>query len=221
MTAMALGMLAPPARPIGPVAAPPPDRPAAAEPGVSVELPRIPVPSRMGSVSGAARPVTRAPTHAPTGAEAVPPVGITAAAVGIDAPLTPVGLHDDGSMAVPPTTDVVGWYDLGPVPGAPGPAVLAGHVDSRTGPGAFFRLGDLRPGDEIDVELEDGGHARFEVERVESHPKDQLPVEEIWNATDEPVLRLITCGGDFDRSRRSYRENIVVFARLAPPADTA
>lgn len=221
---MAIGVMASPARPVTATASTEPDRPAAeveVEADMLVELPGIPVPSRMGTVSGD-RPVARAPS-APVAAPSAPvvaPVSVTAPAVGIDAALTPVGLNDDGSMAVPPTTDIVGWYDLGPVPGARGPAVLAGHVDSRTGPGAFFRLRDLRPGDEIHVALQNESAVRFVVERVESHPKDQLPVNQIWDDTTEPVLRLITCGGGFDRSRRSYRENIVVFARLAPPPGT-
>ena len=106
-----------------------------------------------------------------------------------------------------------GWYELGPRPGEAGPAVIVGHVDSRSGPAVFFRLGQLRRGDKIVVGQAGGGARPFLVERVERQAKEALPVERIWNRTNQPVLRLITCGGSFDRSTGHYRDNIIVYAR--------
>ena len=140
------------------------------------------------------------------------PVRLRIAAVGIDTTLVPLGLLANGDMEVPADASVAGWYDLGPRPGQPGPAVIAGHVDSRQGPGVFFPLRQVRPGDLVEVTLEDGSVLRFPVTAVEQHPKDALPVERIWNDTEEPVLRLVTCGGTFDRQSRHYTDNIVVFA---------
>jgi sortase (surface protein transpeptidase) len=100
----------------------------------------------------------------------------------------------------------------GAAPGDAGPAVIVGHVDSRDGPAVFFRLGELRPGDRIEVGQQGGGGRSFVVERVERQPKEALPAGHIWNRTREPVLRLITCGGSFDRSTGHYRDNIIVFA---------
>jgi sortase (surface protein transpeptidase) len=93
--------------------------------------------------------------------------------------------------------------------------VLAGHVDSAvTGPAVFFRLADVRPGDEVRIGRDDGTTAVFTVDRVAQYPKDRFPTAEIYGNTDHAALRLITCGGSFDPSARSYRDNIVVFARL-------
>jgi sortase (surface protein transpeptidase) len=96
-----------------------------------------------------------------------------------------------------------------------GPAVIAGHVDSRTGPAVFYRLRDLRPGDQIRVVRADGSHVRFVVEGAGSHPKDGFPTGAVFGPVPGAALRLITCAGDFDRARGSYRDNLVVFARLA------
>jgi Sortase domain len=139
------------------------------------------------------------------------PVSIAIPAVGVDARVVPVGLRADRTMEVP-GVDLAGWYEPGPRPGAAGPAVIVGHVDSRDGPAVFFRLGELRRGDRIVVGQQGGGRRGFVVDRVERRPKEALPTERIWNRTSEPVLRLITCGGSFDRSTGHYRDNIVVFA---------
>jgi len=135
-------------------------------------------------------------------------------AIGVHARIVGVGLRDDGAMQVPdPRT--VGWYRLGPRPGAPGPAVLVGHVDSRTGPAVFYRLRQLRRGDRIAVRAGDGTTSTFVVRRVERRPKSALPAERIWPRTSSRLLRLITCGGSFDRGAHSYRDNVIVYAALA------
>lgn len=135
-------------------------------------------------------------------------------AIDVDASVVGVGQRADGSLDVP-DFGLAGWYTPGPMPGSPGPAVIAAHVDSRSGPDVFFRLRELEPGDVITVLDEAGESVDFVVEHREQTPKDALPVDRIWNDTDEPVLRLITCGGDFDRSVRSYRSNVIVYASKA------
>jgi sortase (surface protein transpeptidase) len=153
------------------------------------------------------------PTRAAGEREAVGrPVSIAIPAAGVEAQVVPVGLGPDRTMEVP-GVDRAGWYELGPRPGQAGPAVMVGHVDSRSGPAVFFRLGQLRQGDRVVVGQAGGGARSFLVERVERRPKEALPVERIWNRTRRPVLRLITCGGSFDRSTGHYRDNIIVFAR--------
>jgi sortase (surface protein transpeptidase) len=144
--------------------------------------------------------------------EAGRPVSIAIPAAGVDARVVPVGLRADRTMEVP-EVNLAGWYEPGPRPGDAGPAVIVGHVDSRNGPAVFYRLGELRRGDRIEVGQQGGGGRSFVVERVERRPKEALPAERIWNRTREPVLRLITCGGSFDRSAGHYRDNIIVFAR--------
>jgi hypothetical protein len=171
------------------------------------------------TVAGCDRPVApsgregSSPTRT-AGRSAGTPVSIAIPAVGIDAPVVPVGLRADRTMEVP-EVDLAGWYEPGPRPGEAGPAVIVGHVDSRHGPAVFSRLGELRQGDRIAVGQQGGAARSFLVERVERSPKEALPVGRIWDRTRQPVLRLITCGGSFDRSTGHYRDNVIVYARAA------
>jgi sortase (surface protein transpeptidase) len=142
------------------------------------------------------------------------PMTITIPSIGVKAGIVGIGLRSDGAMQVP-HPDQVGWYKRGPRPGAPGPAVLIGHVDTRTEPAVFFRLRDLRPGDEIPIRQRHGSTIRFIVERLERHPKTALPTNRIWPTTSKPLLRLITCGGSFNDATRHYRDNLIVYAARA------
>jgi sortase (surface protein transpeptidase) len=139
------------------------------------------------------------------------PTSIAIPAIGVHAPIVAVGLQANGAMQLP-NPGQVGWYRLGPRPGAPGPAVLIGHVDNRTGPDVFYRLRQLRPGDQILISQSDGTTSRFLVGRLEQHPKTALPTSRIWTTTTRPVLRLITCGGPFNYATRHHRDNVIVYA---------
>ena len=154
------------------------------------------------------------PTLAMGAAGSGRPVSIQIPAIGVGAGVVAARLSRNGSMEVP-AVDLAGWYEPGPRPGAAGPAVIVGHVDSRRGPAVFFRLDRLRRGDRIVVGRARGGAVSFVVERVERVPKQALPVARIWNDTRRPVLRLITCGGSFDRGTGHYRDNVIVYASLA------
>jgi hypothetical protein len=140
------------------------------------------------------------------------PVALTIPAIGIQASLVHLGLTADGALAVPPSTVVAGWYTGSPRPGAIGPAVIAGHIDSRTGPGVFFRLSRLRPGDHVYVRRADGTLAVFRVTAVRSYAKDRFPTLAVYGPTPDAELRLITCGGLFDPQAGSYLSNTVVYA---------
>lgn len=153
----------------------------------------------------------RGDTHLlPMRGEPAPPVRIQIPAIGVDASVTPVDLRRDGSLAVPAATGA-GWYRRTPVPGARGSAVLAGHVDTARAPAVFARLAELHPGDRIGVAGEDGWATVFEVRALSRHAKSALPTA-LWRPDRRRLLRLVTCGGTFDRTRRSYRDNIVVHA---------
>jgi sortase (surface protein transpeptidase) len=141
-----------------------------------------------------------------------PPVRLEIPTIGVSSPLVRLGLNPDGTMQVPGDFQVAGWFTGGQQPGQLGPAVIAGHVDSRTGPAVFHRLRDLRPGDQVRVVRADRRVIRFRVDSLASYPKRSLPDDAVYGATTAPVLRLITCAGTFDRDRRSYRENLVVSA---------
>jgi sortase (surface protein transpeptidase) len=150
-----------------------------------------------------------APSRHPNG---VDPERIVIPAIGVDADVIDLGLRDDGAMEVPADFEQAGWFTPGPRPGRVGPAVIAGHVDSRTGPAVFFRLPELEVGDEIEIHGEDGEVVTFVVRASERHAKADFPTERVYAGTPGPELRLITCGGVFDESERSYRDNLIVYA---------
>ncbi|MFC4019479.1 class F sortase [Micromonospora sp. GCM10011542] len=158
-------------------------------------------------------PSTTAAPPAPQG----PPTRVRVPAIGVDSGLTVLGLDAAGALVPPADFAQVGWYGGGPPPGDTGPAVLAGHLDSRRGPAVFARLGELRPGDRVEVWR--GGHRLlFRVTGSLRTRKDRFPTAVVYGPTPGPELRLVTCGGDFDRRSGHYRDNVVVFA-VAEQAD--
>ena len=143
------------------------------------------------------------------------PVWLSIPVIGVRTSLVDLGLRSNGTLQVPSSTAVAGWYTGSSRPGTVGAAVIAGHVDSRSGPGIFFWLRDLRPGDRIYVGRADGTMAVFTVTAVRKVAKDLFPTAAVYGPVPDAELRLITCGGVFDRSLGSYLSNIVVFARLS------
>jgi hypothetical protein len=158
-----------------------------------------------------ALPATPAPT-----ARAEVPVGLVIPAIGLDeSRLVLLGRNRDGTLEVPADYSVAGWFTGSPPPGTPGPAVIAGHVDSKSGPGVLFRLRWLRIHDVIIVRMSDSTRVRFTVDAVRDYPKSGFPTELVYGPVPGAALRLITCGGGFDRAAGSYRDNIVVYASLS------
>ncbi|HZE50084.1 MAG TPA: class F sortase [Jatrophihabitantaceae bacterium] len=152
---------------------------------------------------------------APSGAAVVsPPVRLRLPAIGVDTALQALRLQPDGSLQAPSAWQEAGWYADGVRPGALGPAVIAGHVDSRSGPAVFFRLGELRPGDRVVVQQHVGRALTFVVDDVARYPKTNFPTASVYSAAPVPELRLITCAGEFDARARSYLDNLVVSAHL-------
>jgi hypothetical protein len=145
-------------------------------------------------------------------AQVSPPVTLTIPSIGVQTCLIRLGLAADGTLQVPQSTAVAGWYTGSPRPGAVGSAVIAGHIDSRTGPGVFFRLSLLRPGDRVYVRRADGTLAVFLVTAVRQFPKDSFPTSAVYGPTPDPEVRLITCGGTFDPQLGSYLSNTIVSA---------
>ncbi|GIH23820.1 class F sortase [Acrocarpospora phusangensis] len=140
------------------------------------------------------------------------PVAVSIPAIGVRSALERLRLDAAGVMVPPVDAAVAGWYAAGVRPGDPGPAVIAGHLDSRTGPGVFARLGRLKRGDAVHVELADGRRVRFLVDDVRAYPKAEFPTHAVYGPTFGPQLRLITCGGMFDRGRGHYPDNVIAFA---------
>jgi sortase (surface protein transpeptidase) len=153
--------------------------------------------------------------HRVSARPAAPPARVEIPAIGVSSALVRLALGPDGTLQAPADYGTVGWYTGGPSPGEAGPAVIAGHLDSDTGPAVFYKLGSLRPGEAVLVVLADGKRLRFVVTGVARYAKDRFPTRAVYGPTSYPALRLITCGGSFDRSSGRYRDNLVVSARLA------
>lgn len=152
------------------------------------------------------------PTRPPL--DAAPPTRVDIDAIGVHAPVIRLGRNPDGTMQVPATASDVGWYGFGPAPGAAGPSVLAGHVDTVSGPAVFLRLRELQPGDPVRVTRADGTSATFVVRRVAQYDKAKFPTDAVFGSVPDAELRLITCGGAFDRRTGHYVANVVAFASL-------
>jgi hypothetical protein len=146
------------------------------------------------------------------------PERLVITALGIDAPILPVGVAD-GVMEVPPRADVVGWYRFGPTPGEPGSAVLAAHVSWGGALGVFYRLRDLPQGSDIEVWFTDGSVRRFRSVALAAYDKAELPVDGIFSRLGEPALTLVTCGGAFNESLRRFEQNVVAYAVAVDEAD--
>lgn len=145
--------------------------------------------------------------------EAPPPRRVTIERLGIDSTLVGLGVQRDGTLQVPDDVAVAGWHRAGTAPGDIGPAVVVGHVDSYRGPAVFYRLRELQQGDVVTVTRVDGSQERFEVYAQETVRKDAFPTDRVYGRTEGPELRLLTCGGAFDREADSYQDNVVVYAR--------
>lgn len=142
------------------------------------------------------------------------PIRLMINGISVDAPVEPYGVNErTGQMAVPRNVTDVAWYEYGPAPGEPGSAVLAAHVDlAGQGPGVFYRLRDVTPGDHVVIEYSDGSTRVFVIRARVTYEKDDLPLETIFSRAGSPVLTLITCGGGFSESSQSYDSNVVAYA---------
>jgi hypothetical protein len=169
--------------------------------------PRRPV-TQPPLVSTAPRPV---PAAAVAARRQPPPVAIVIPSIGVASPLERLELGSDGRIAAPVDFANAGWYAAGPRPGELGPAVLAGHLDSPTGAAVFTRLPELAAGAPVVVQRADGSNAHFTVVGVDRYAKDAFPPD-VFGPVPAPVLRLVTCGGDFDDSSGHYVDNVVVSA---------
>jgi len=186
-------------------------------------------PGTAGSAaSSRVRPADRPAHPRAGGAQATPmarsaPVAIYIPHIGVQAKIISLGLTSAGAVRVPPLARpfLTSWYDRGPTPGAPGAAVIFGHVDSAAvGPAVFYRLGDLRPGDLVYVTLKDRRTALFRVYSAALYQKAEFPDQAIYGYTSWPSLRLVTCGGQFDQGTGHYLSNTVVFAQYVGQRDS-
>ncbi|MEV7217686.1 class F sortase [Kitasatospora cineracea] len=182
--------------------------------GLTTSRPPAP-PERVATTPSPAPATSSAAAPAAAALDPSDPTRLRIPSIAVDASFTPLGLDASGTLGTPPVgrPDLVGWYRDAPAPGADGTAVVVGHVDDRHGPGVLYRLGLLRPGLTIAVTRQDRRTATFTVDAVRSYPKSAFPSGEVYAPTGRAELRVITCGGHYDR-HTGYDSNTVVYAHL-------
>lgn len=141
-------------------------------------------------------------------------------AIRLTARIVPVGLDRAGQMNIPDPT-LAGWYRLGPAPGALGPAVLVGHVDTYNGPAVFYRLTGIRRGDQVRVLRADGSRADFIISKVTIVKKRTFPSKAVFGPTTDADIRIITCTGTFDTHTLSYLDSLIAWGHRVPPPRSA
>lgn len=179
-------------------------------------------PAQTTSPSAPADPTAEAESSAEadtgqTGMDPSKPTNLTIPAIDVETSIMELGLTEDDILEVPPLGKdaPAGWYQRSPTPGEVGPSLIVGHVDSaEEGPAVFFDLAGLSSGDTFTVTREDDSTATFSIDDVTDYGKDNFPDFEVYGNTDEPEIRLITCGGDFDEQTGHYEDNIVVTGHL-------
>ncbi|MYS22936.1 Sortase family protein [Streptomyces sp. DvalAA-14] len=161
------------------------------------------------------QPGTPPPTGGPSMARSEPTL-LSIPDIGVSAPFTKLSLGADGRLEAPPedNSNLAGWYGDGPTPGERGNAIVAGHVDTKTGPAVFELLSLLKKGQPVAITRADNSVARFTVDSVETFAKDDFPDQRVYGDTPDAELRIITCGGTFDHKKQDYQDNVVVFAHL-------
>jgi sortase (surface protein transpeptidase) len=169
-------------------------------------------PGSAGAAKDGLAPLVKLPALVESATMApAPPVALQIPAIGVRTRLVQLGITRQGTLQVPSSPYVAGWYTGSPRPGEIGSSIIAGHIDSYRGPGVFYRLRELHPGDRIYVRQADGRFAVFRVTAVHQYPKAHFPAAAVYGPVPDAELRLITCGGTFDNATRSYLSNIVVY----------
>ncbi|KDQ65797.1 class F sortase [Streptomyces halstedii] len=180
----------------------------------------VPSPATTVSAPAATAPASARP--APSAAADNPgmppsePSRLSIRSIAVDAPFTPLSIGSSGQLDAPPANDpnLVGWFKDGATPGERGTSVVAGHVDTKTGPAVFLLLSTLKAGNTVDITREDGKVASFKVDTVETFSKADFPSDRVYSDNGTAQLRLITCGGLYDKKAKDYKDNVVVFAHL-------
>jgi sortase (surface protein transpeptidase) len=170
------------------------------------------VPRPLPRSSPAPHGIFAAPPAAHSAKQVARPVALTIPAIAVRTPLERLSRTPQGTLQVPASTTVAGWYAGSPRPGEIGSSIIAGHIDSTQGPAVFFRLRLLRPGDLVYVRRSDGTLAVFRVYAEHMYSKDHFPTERVYGPTPDAELHLVTCGGVFDQATGSYLSNVVVYA---------
>jgi sortase (surface protein transpeptidase) len=170
------------------------------------------VPRPVAKSAPAPHGIFAAPPQPHSGKRVARPVTLIIPAIDVRTALEKLGRTAQGTLQVPDSSTIAGWYTGSPRPGEIGSSIIAGHIDSTTGPGVFFRLRLLRPGNQVYVQRADGTLAVFRVTAERMYPKPDFPTEQVYGPVPDAELHLITCGGVFDSATGSYLSNVVIYA---------
>ncbi|MEW2138552.1 class F sortase [Streptomyces sp. NPDC005409] len=172
----------------------------------------VPVAGQAGGSVGRGLPAAHAPLAGAL------PQRVDVPSIGIQAPVVPRGLDKDGGIDPPPydSPGTVGWWDKGAQPGTAGAALMVGHVDTRSKPAVFYGLSSAQPGDKIRVVRADGSVAEFTIEDVQVYERSAFDAHKAYGQRikGRAELRLVTCGGSYDKVAKQYTANVVVSAYL-------
>jgi sortase (surface protein transpeptidase) len=170
------------------------------------------VPRPLAKSAPAPHGIFAAPPQPHSSKRVARPVELIIPRIRVHTALEKLGRTPRGTLQVPDSTTVAGWYTGSPRPGEIGSSIIAGHIDSTLGPGVFFRLRLLQKGELVYVQRADGTLAIFSVSAEHTYPKNDFPTEQVYGPVPDAELRLITCGGTFDPVTGSYLSNVVVYA---------
>lgn len=174
------------------------------------------VPSPLAGQAGAAAVPGLPAAHVPLAAAA--PARVDVPSIGIQAPVVARDLDAQGAIDPPPYEQPgsVGWWRGGAQPGAAGTALMVGHVDTKSKPAVFYGLSSAQPGEKVRVVRSDGSVAEFTIEDVRVHERAGFDPDKAYGPRVEgrAELRLVTCGGTYDKKTRQYTANVVVSAYL-------
>ncbi|MGC5561230.1 class F sortase [Streptomyces sp. FR-108] len=207
--------VSPPVKPSPPPPRPPspPPPPRSSQPAQPPQPARPPRATRPPQPPSAPQPPRR--PQQPQSLSRSKPTSLRIPYLRLEAPIVGLGLDRRHQLTTPPADKprLAGWYEGGPSPGEAGTSVVVGHLDTRTGPAVFAGLSTLKPGRLVEALRADGRTAVYTVDAVRMYEKAHFPTQEVYGARKRPELRLITCGGVYDR-RSGYKSNVVVFAHL-------
>lgn len=167
------------------------------------------------SIQAVPAPTVQLPnSQEPTGMTPSEPTELEIPDVGIRTSLTTVGRNADNTIQVPDSYETAGWYRYSPTPGEIGPTIIVGHVDSYRGPAVFWRLSQLQPTQLVKIKRADGQTITYQVTDVKQFDQNNFPTNEVYGNISYAGLRLITCGGVYNRATNHYSHNTVVYAAM-------
>jgi LPXTG-site transpeptidase (sortase) family protein len=175
----------------------------------------VPPPASAGQLDASTGSWLGPPDRPVTAGRTSPPVRVAIPAIGLSAPVVPVGLDSAGHVQMPHPS-VAGWYRPGNASAVRGPAVLVGHVDSDRGPAVFYRLSGVRLGETVRVVRADGSTSTYTIRRITVVAKTDFPSQAVFDPTARATIRLVTCGGAFDTDTSSYRDSLIVWGHATP-----